>query len=134
MSFNKISLANIVHHNPGMFGMNIKQDGIAVTGDQTAFAHWTHVWRRVLELLHDALVGPTPVDEDPNDASEEDHIFGRYIYITAPVWGKCKIFYEQSGEGTQDIVFLHTAGSDSRQYHGCVYFHARMFGSDELLT
>ncbi|KAK5019851.1 hypothetical protein LTR60_000988, partial [Cryomyces antarcticus] len=37
----------------GMFGMNIKQEGIEVQGDQTAFAHWTHVWRRVLELLHD---------------------------------------------------------------------------------
>ena len=98
--------------------MNIKQDGIAVLGDQTAFAHWTHVWRRVLELLHDALVGPTPIDEDPNTASEEDHIVGRYIYVTAPVWGKCKVFYESSGEGEQDVVFLHTAGSDSRQYHG----------------
>lgn len=29
-----------------------------------------------------------------------------------------KVFYEQAGEGEQDIVFLHTAGSDSRQYHG----------------
>lgn len=28
------------------------------------------------------------------------------------------MFYEQSGDGPQDIVFIHTAGSDSRQYHG----------------
>ncbi|KAI7652224.1 hypothetical protein KC318_g15138, partial [Hortaea werneckii] len=39
----------------GMFGMNIKQEGIDIQGDQTAFAQWTQVWRRVLELLHDAL-------------------------------------------------------------------------------
>lgn len=90
--------------------------GIEVQGDQDAFAHWTHVWRRSLELLHDALVGPTPADEEPEQ--DEDHIVGRYVYVTSPVWGKCKIFYEQSGEGDQDIVFLHTAGSDSRQYHG----------------
>jgi hypothetical protein len=45
----------------------------------------------------------------------------------------CKVYYEQyvhsqkseagltkrrSGSGTQDILFLHTAGSDGRQYHG----------------
>jgi hypothetical protein len=24
----------------------------------------------------------------------------------------------RNGEGSQDIVFLHTAGSDGRQYHG----------------
>lgn len=99
-----------------MFGMNIKQAGIEVQGSQDAFAHWTHVWRRILEILHDAHAGPTPTDDDPE--VDEDHIIGRYIYITAPVWGRCKVFYEQSGTGDQDIVFLHTAGSDGRQYHG----------------
>lgn len=99
-----------------MFGMNIKQEGIEVQGSQDAFAHWTHVWRRILELLHDAHAGPTPADDEPD--MDEDHIVGRYVYINAPVWGKCKVFYEQSGSGDQDIVFLHTAGSDGRQYHG----------------
>lgn len=107
----------------GMFGMNIKQKGIEVLGDQTSFAHWTHVWRRVLELAHDAHCGPMPVDEDP--AEEEDHITGRYVYLEAPIWGRSKIFYEWAGEGKQAIVFLHTAGSDSRQYHG-VMNDARM--------
>lgn len=100
----------------GMFGMNIKQEGIEVQGDQTEFAHWTHVWRRTLELLHDAYCGPTPEDEQPEPT--EDHLVGRYVYITAPVWGKAKVFYETSGDGDQEIVFLHTAGSDGRQYHG----------------
>ncbi|KAK0279574.1 hypothetical protein LTR35_000331 [Friedmanniomyces endolithicus] len=100
----------------GMFGMNIKQAGIEVQGDQNAFAHWTHVWRRILEILHDAYAGPTPEDEQPEP--DEDHIVGRYTYITSPVWGKCKVFYEQAGEGEQEILFLHTAGSDARQYHG----------------
>jgi hypothetical protein len=100
----------------GMFGMNIKQEGITVEGDELEFAHWTHVWRRVLELLHDALVGETPADTEPE--RDEDHIVGRYAYITSPLWGRCKCFYEQSGNGEQEILFLHTAGSDSRQYHG----------------
>lgn len=38
--------------------------------------------------------------------------------VSPPVWGRVKLFYEQSGEGKQDIVLLHTAGSDGRQYHG----------------
>ena len=101
----------------GMFGMNIKQQGIEVIGSNDGFAHYTHVWRRTLELLHDAYCGPMKMDDEPPEP-EVDHIVGRYIYVTAPVWGKCKIFYEQSGEGDQDIVFLHTAGSDGRQYHG----------------
>ena len=107
----------------GLFGMNIKQGGIEVQGDQTAFAHWTHVWRRVLELIHDAYCGP--MQEDPYTEPAEDHLVGRYVYISAPVWGKCKVFYETSGNGSQQIVFLHTAGADGRQYHG-VMNDARM--------
>lgn len=107
----------------GMFGMNIKQRGIDVTGDQNAFAHWTHVLRRVLELAHDAHCGP--VKEDTQPEPERDYLTGRYVYLDAPVWGRCKVFYESSGEGKQQIVFLHTAGSDGRQYHG-VMNDARM--------
>ena len=91
---------------------------------QDSFARWTHVWRRVLELLHDSFAGPTP--EDQQDELDEDCIVGRYVYVTSPLWGKCKIFYEQSGEGDQEIVFLHTAGSDSRQYHGCAESLSKM--------
>lgn len=100
----------------GMFGMNIKQKGIEVLGDQTAFAHWTHVWRRVLELAHDAHCGP--MKEDEQAEPQHDYLTGKYLYLEAPVWGRCKTFYEYAGEGKQPIVFLHTAGSDSRQYHG----------------
>ncbi|KAK0118360.1 hypothetical protein ONS95_012648 [Cadophora gregata] len=100
----------------GMFGMNIKQDGIEVLGDQLAFNKYTHFWRRALEVLHDAQCGEMRVDSQVEP--DEDHIVGRYVYIDAPVWGRCKVFYEASGEGKQQIVFLHTAGSDSRQYHG----------------
>jgi hypothetical protein len=100
----------------GMFGMNIKQQGIEVQGDQTAMAHWTHVWRRVLELAHDAQCGP--IQEDTQPEPQKDYLVGRYVYLDAPVWGRTKIFYEASGDGKQPIVFLHTAGSDGRQYHG----------------
>ena len=100
-----------------MYGMNIKQQGIEVLGDQTDFAHWTHVWRRVLELLHDPYAGPTP--EDTQDEIDEDAITGRYVTLRdIPIWGTAKVYYETSGNGAVPIVFLHTAGSDGRQYNG----------------
>ncbi|EMD60699.1 hypothetical protein COCSADRAFT_245609 [Bipolaris sorokiniana ND90Pr] len=100
----------------GMFGMNIKQKGIEVLGDQTAYAQWTHVWRRALELIHEAHCGPLAEEEQAE--IDNDFLTGKYTYLEAPVWGRCKVFYEYSGEGKQNIIFLHTAGSDSRQYHG----------------
>ncbi|KAH9209749.1 hypothetical protein DL95DRAFT_428004 [Leptodontidium sp. 2 PMI_412] len=100
----------------GMFGMNIKQDGIEILGDQLAFNKYMHFWRRALEVFHDAQCGPMKEDSQPE--TDEDHIVGRYVYIKTPVWGRCKVFYEASGEGKQQTVFFHTAGSDSRRYHG----------------
>ena len=96
--------------------MNIVQEGVGVHGNQTKFAQYGHLATRLLELLRDGQNGPLKEDEQPE--SDEDHLTGKYIYINAPVWGRSKVFYETSGNGAQQIVFLHTAGSDSRQYHG----------------
>lgn len=100
----------------GLQGMNIKQEGVGVQGDQVRFSQYAHFATRALELLRDGLHGP--MEEATQEESDEDHIAGRYIYINPPVWGRCKTFVESSGDGPQEIVFLHTAGSDSRQYHG----------------
>ncbi|KAJ4558247.1 hypothetical protein HRR86_000214 [Exophiala dermatitidis] len=96
--------------------MNIVQEGVGVQGDQVKFAQYGHLATRLLELLREGQNGPLKEDEQPE--TDEDHITGKYIYINAPVWGRTKVFYETSGTGAQQIVFLHTAGSDSRQYHG----------------
>jgi hypothetical protein len=100
----------------GMLGTSNEQKGVKVLGDQDAFSHWAHVWRRVLELAHDAHCGP--IKEDTQQEPEKDFLTGKYLYLDAPVWGRVKTYYEYSGEGKQPIVFLHTAGSDGRQYHG----------------
>ena len=42
-------------------------------------------------------------------------ISGRYVRVALET-GDAQLFAEQSGEG-RDLLFLHTAGSDSRQYH-----------------
>ncbi|KAK8226673.1 Alpha/Beta hydrolase protein [Phyllosticta capitalensis] len=91
--------------------------GVKVEGSEENFDRLSHIWRRVLELIREAHSGHTPTDPDPSD-TEEDFITGEYKYITAPLWGRNKIFIEKAGSGRQQILFLHTAGSDSRQYHG----------------
>jgi pimeloyl-ACP methyl ester carboxylesterase len=96
--------------------MNIKQEGVGVQGDEVRFAQYGHFATRLLELLREGQHGPMPQDEQ--EEQTEDHIIGRYIFIDAPVWGRTKTFVETSGDGPTPIVFLHTAGSDSRQYHG----------------
>lgn len=107
----------------GLQGMNIKQEGVGVQGNQTRFAQYGHLATRLLEMLRDGLHGP--MEEYKHEAMDEDHIVGKYAYVDCPVWGRTKIFYETSGNGPQQIVFCHTAGSDSRQYHG-VMNHSEM--------
>ncbi|KAL2832252.1 Alpha/Beta hydrolase protein [Aspergillus pseudoustus] len=102
----------------GLYGQNIRQEGVEVLGDQVAFANYAHIWRAMLDVLHDVHCGPNDISEQLQP--EEDFLTGRYVFVTTKAWGRCKIFYEKSGDATcgLDIVFLHTAGSDSRQYHG----------------
>jgi hypothetical protein len=70
----------------GMFGLNVKQKGIEVLGDQTAFVQWSHVWRRVLELTHEAHCGP--IQEEEQAEPDNDFLTGKYTYLEAPVWGR----------------------------------------------
>ncbi|KAF7118468.1 hypothetical protein CNMCM5793_007989 [Aspergillus hiratsukae] len=107
----------------GLQGMNIVQEGAGVQGNRVKYAQYAHLATRLLELLREGLHGP--MAEEQQAETDEDHITGKYVYINPPVWGRTKVFYEKSGTGPQEIVFLHTAGSDSRQYHG-VMNDARM--------
>lgn len=100
----------------GLQGMNIKQEGVGVLGDELKFAQYGHLGTRLLELLREGLHGPIKEFEQPQ--TSEDHITGKYVWMDAAGWGRTKVFYETAGDGPQQIVFLHTAGSDSRQYHG----------------
>lgn len=99
----------------GIQGMNIVQDGAGVQGDHEEYSQFAHLTTRLLEVIREGLCGPAFQDEQIE--SEEDYLTGKYIFMQTPVWGKSKVFYETSGNGPQEIVFLHTAGSDSRQYH-----------------
>ena len=96
--------------------MNLKQAGLGALGDRVKFAQYCHLGSRILDLLREGLHGPMKEFEQPE--ATEDYITGKYIWMEATGWGRAKVFYETAGEGSEQIVFLHTAGSDSRQYHG----------------
>ena len=96
-------------------------EGIGVLGDQQVFGQHARIWRIVLDRARDALQGKQvkmTLDEPPEDElTDEDAVTGKYTWLEMSEYGKVKIFYETSGSGPQDLLFLHTAGSDSRQYH-----------------
>lgn len=105
----------------GMLRLLGAEAGVEVSGDQTAFTAFARLWRLVIDLVRDALHHRTArtvetgfVEEDELD---DDSIVGHYLWVKLPEIGKCKVFYETSGMGAQPLLFLHTAGADSRQYH-----------------
>ena len=104
----------------GMLRVLGHHDGVAVLGDQQAFGRYARVWRIVLDRCRDAVhgktVASTSFEPPPEEATEEDAVTGKYIWIEHSEYGKVKIFYEFAGSGPQTILFLHTAGSDGRQY------------------
>lgn len=95
--------------------------GIGVLGDLQSFGQHARLWRIILDRARDAVYGENvkaaflepPLDE----VTEEDAVTGKYIWVEMSDYGHVKLFYEFSGTGEQDLLFLHTAGSDSRQYH-----------------
>lgn len=95
--------------------------GISVLGDQQSFGQHARLWRIILDRARDAVHGKqgTATREQPpeGEITDEDAVTGKYIWIEMSEFGHVKLFYEFAGSGEQDLLFLHTAGSDSRQYH-----------------
>ncbi|UBU14136.1 alpha/beta fold hydrolase [Nonomuraea gerenzanensis] len=114
------------HHH--LFGMLMRVPGTAVTGDEVCFAQHAHLVRRVLEIGRAVIAGPPlaaretggaalpgPAPSASRETARPDHIEGRYLRAEVgrePV----RLFYEHAGTG-RDVLFLHTAGADSRQFH-----------------
>lgn len=120
------------------FGMLMRVDGARVDGDELRFAQHAHLVRRVLEIGREVASGPGPVaaDQETGDAAAgalddgpgdwldgpddwpddgSDAIVGRYRRVT--VRGEpLRVFCEEAGTG-RDVLFLHTAGADGRQFH-----------------
>ncbi len=107
-------------HHHGIFAMHYRVPEFAIRGDQIAFMQHVHVARRVLEIgkwlaLGNAL--PVPVTLAPRGGPRAvPKVQGGYVPVT--VGGTTyQVYYETAGSG-RDVLCMHTAGSDGRQFHG----------------
>lgn len=102
---------------------------VRITGGVNAFGRYTRVWRIALDRIRDGVNIKSPsIDQamvllPEDEETEEDAITGKYTWVDHMEYGRVKLFYETSGTGQQTIIFLHTAGSDSRQYHSLMNNH-----------
>jgi pimeloyl-ACP methyl ester carboxylesterase len=107
-------------HHHGIFAMHYRVPDFAIGGDQLAFMQHVHVARRVLEIgkwlaLGNAL--PVPVSLAPREGPRAmPRVQGGYVPVTAG-GVTYQIYYEAAGTG-RDVLCMHTAGSDGRQFHG----------------
>ena len=105
----------------GMLRVLGSRQGVSVGGDQESFGRHARLWRIVLDRARDALdskqIRATLDGPSAEEVMEDDAVVGRYVWLKMEQYGQVKIFCESAGSGPQDILFLHTAGSDSRQYH-----------------
>jgi len=106
-------------HHHSLFALRMRVPEFAIDGEELVFAQHCHLARRVLEVGRWLANGrPLPVPAVPRPALAEAppaEIAGRYV--TVPVDGvPHRIYLEQAGTGA-DLLCLHTAGADGRQFH-----------------
>ncbi|MBS0643757.1 MAG: alpha/beta hydrolase [Proteobacteria bacterium] len=122
-------------HHHGMFAMHYRVPEFAITGDELAFMQHAHVVRRVLEVgkwLAHGYKGPTPASLAPRDGLRPiPEVTGRYVPVTLG-HTTYQIYYETVGTG-RDVLCLHTAGSDARQFHGLMA-EADVIASNRLVA
>ena len=106
------------HHN--LFAMRMRVPGFSMEGDALAWAQHAHLLRRALDLgrwVARGETGPAPASLRPilGTATPCPPAQGRYV--TVRVSGKDHVVYGESSGTGRPILGLHTAGSDSRQFH-----------------
>jgi len=107
-------------HHHGIFAMMYRLPEFSIQGDQLAFMQHAHVARRVLEVgkwLALGRVPPVPVSMHPREGARAvPTVSGRYVPVT--VGGVTYQIYSESAGSGQDVLCMHTAGADGRQFHG----------------
>jgi pimeloyl-ACP methyl ester carboxylesterase len=107
-------------HHQGIFAMLYRVPEFSIDGDTLCFMQHAHVVRRVLEigrLLVLASPGPGPISSHPLTGRRPlPAVTGGYVPVTAQ-GTTYHVYYEIIGEG-RDLLCLHTAGADGRQFHG----------------
>jgi pimeloyl-ACP methyl ester carboxylesterase len=101
-----------------LFALLSKVPEFAVEGSREALAQHAHAIARLLALARPPRPGAGAGDRDRRVAAEPadlSALTGRYVRVELST-GVAQLFAEQAGAG-RDLLFLHTAGSDGRQYH-----------------
>ena len=104
-----------VRHHHSLFALRMRVPEFRVGGEELAFVQHVHMARRVLEIgrwVRAGRDGPVPASLRPPLAEPEPaEIGGRYVGVAGH-----RVYIEQAGAG-RDLLCLHTAGSDGRQFH-----------------
>jgi pimeloyl-ACP methyl ester carboxylesterase len=107
-------------HHHGLFAMHYRVPDFAIEGDTLTFMQYVHVVRRVLEVGKWLALGralPVPVTLAPTGGPRPiPRVTAGYVPVTA-LGQTYQVYYEAAGTG-RDILCMHTAGSDCRQFHG----------------
>ena len=118
-----------------LFAMLARVNGCPVSGDQMAFRQYAHVVRRVLEIgrwVATGHEGPAPMSQRPSTGvAPAPNCSGQYVPVSAG-GDRYTVYYETAGAG-RDILCLHTAGSDGRQFHRLMG-HARLTARHRLVA
>jgi pimeloyl-ACP methyl ester carboxylesterase len=106
------------YHN--VLAMKFRVPEFSVAGDEPRLLQFAHLVRRSLELARWVANGRDPAALRPEGApaapatGSVEPIAGRYAWIEIEA-RRHRIYCEQAGSG-RDLLFLHTAGSDTRQF------------------
>jgi pimeloyl-ACP methyl ester carboxylesterase len=102
----------------GVYAMKMRVPEFKVSGSELALAQNMHLVRRVLEIGRDVVNGVSGLQfkkhliEEPGT---KEPIRGGYVWVELEGRPN-RIYYEEAGAG-RDLLCLHTAGSDSRQFY-----------------
>jgi pimeloyl-ACP methyl ester carboxylesterase len=107
-------------HHQGIFAMLYRVPEFQIKGEMVAFMQHAHLARRVLEIGKWLALGhaePAPVTLAPRGGKRAvPKVTGGYVPVTAG-GTTYQVYYETAGTG-RDVLCMHTAGADGRQFHG----------------
>jgi hypothetical protein len=107
-------------HHHAIFALPARVPDFSIRGDNLALLQHAHVVRRVLEIGKWLALGraaPVPDSLHPplGAATPAPNATGGYVPVTAG-GTTYHIYHEHAGSG-RDLLCLHTAGADGRQFH-----------------
>lgn len=102
----------------GIYAMKMRVPEFKVAGSELALAQNMHLVRRVLEIGRELANGGSGVRSGKRPIEKpgtREPVRGGYVWVELE--GRpSRIYYEEAGAG-RDLLCLHTAGSDSRQFY-----------------